>query len=70
MLNQKTIVITGASSGAGKAIALEFAQQANKLVLAARNMVALEETAEECRALGAEVKGVKTDVSEPTALIK
>lgn len=69
MLNQKTIVITGASSGAGKAIALEFAQQANKLVLAARNMIALEETADECRALGAEVKCVQTDVSEPTALI-
>lgn len=69
MLNQKTVVITGASSGAGKAIAIEFAQRAHKLVLAARNMVALEETAEECRAFGAEVKCVQTDVTEPTALI-
>ena len=69
MTNQKTIVITGASSGAGKAIALEFAPQGHKLVLAARNIIALEETAEECRALGAEVKCVQTDVTEPTALI-
>jgi short-subunit dehydrogenase len=69
MVNQKTVVITGASSGAGKAIALEFSSGAYKLVLAARNMVALEETAEECRALGAEVKCVQTDVTEPTALI-
>lgn len=69
MLNQKTIVITGASSGAGKAIAMEFAVQGPKLVLASRNLVAMEETAEECRKLGATVKCVVTDVSEPTAMI-
>ena len=69
MLNRKTIVITGASSGAGKAIALEFASFKHQLVLGSRNMASMEETAEECRSLGAEVKCVVTDVSEPTALI-
>lgn len=69
MLDQKTIVITGASSGAGKAIALEFAAGGHKLVLGSRNASSMEETAEECRALGASVKCVVTDVSEPTALI-
>jgi short-subunit dehydrogenase len=69
MHHQKTIVITGASSGAGKAIALEFAPKGHKLVLASRNMAALEETAAECEAMGAMVKCVMTDVSEPTALI-
>lgn len=66
---QKTIVITGASSGAGKAIALEFAAGGHRLVLASRNQTAMEETAEECRVLGAAVKCVVTDVSEPTAMI-
>lgn len=69
MLNQKTIVITGASSGAGKAIALEFAIQGHKLVLGSRNLVAMEETAEECSAFGAEVKCVTTDVTSATDLI-
>lgn len=69
MLYQKTIVITGASSGAGKAIALEFAVNGHKLVLASRNLVALQETAAECETLGASVKCVVTDVSEPTAII-
>lgn len=63
MPQQKTIVITGASSGAGKAIALEFAPLGHKLVLAARNITALQETAEECESLGATVKCVVTDVS-------
>jgi short-subunit dehydrogenase len=69
MLTQKTIVITGASSGAGKAIALEFATEGHKLVLASRNVAALEDTASECEALGAEVKCVITDVSVPTDII-
>lgn len=61
---KKTIVITGASSGVGRAIALEFAiQNDNRLVLAARNTVALNELATECEELGAEVKVVTTDVT-------
>lgn len=61
---KKTIVITGASSGVGRAIALEFAiQNDNRLVLAARNTAALNELATECEELGAEVKVVTTDVT-------
>lgn len=59
---KKTVVITGVSSGAGRAIALEFATPNYKLVLAARNTAALEELAMECTSLGAEVKVVTTDV--------
>src|ERR1700761_4588729 len=65
----KTIVITGASSGAGRAAALEFAQAGAALVLAARNEEALEEAAGECRELGAEVLVVPTDVTDPKAMI-
>jgi short-subunit dehydrogenase len=69
MLNPQTIVITGASSGAGKAIALEFALQRPKLVLAARNLEALKDLALECDDLGAQVRCVVTDVTLPGDLI-
>ena len=36
-LNKKTVVITRASSGAGRSAALEFAKYSSNLVLAARN---------------------------------
>ena len=51
-LQDKIIVITGASSGAGRAAALEFARYQTFLVLVARNQTALEEVAAECRELG------------------
>lgn len=70
MLKDKTIVVTGASSGAGKAIALEFALQQPNLVLASRNIDALNEVAEECRSLGAKVKTVVTDVTETGAMVQ
>ncbi|RYZ51516.1 MAG: SDR family oxidoreductase [Sphingobacteriales bacterium] len=69
-LYQKTIVITGASSGAGRAAALEFAPLCTRLVLAARNEPALHELAEECILLGAETLVVPTDVTDAKAMIR
>src|ERR1700733_1126295 len=68
-LKEKTIVITGASSGAGRAAALEFASYKPTLVLAARNENALEELAAECNQLGATAIVVVTDVTDPKAMI-
>ncbi|WP_347218486.1 SDR family oxidoreductase [Chryseobacterium sp.] len=59
----ETVVITGASSGIGKATAEAFAKQGADLVLAARNEEALKETAELCRNQGVSVLAVPTDVS-------
>ncbi|MCJ7936217.1 MAG: SDR family oxidoreductase [Chryseobacterium sp.] len=59
----ETVVITGASSGVGKATAEAFAKQGADLVLAARGEEALKETAEICRKLGAAVIAVPTDTS-------
>lgn len=70
-LRDKTVVITGASSGAGMAMAIEFARHGAKIVLAARNTVALEEVETICREMGAVTISVKTDVtiaSDVTAL--
>ena len=48
----KSIVVTGASSGIGRALCLALARQRPRLVLAARDAAALEEVAEECRGAG------------------
>ncbi|MBE7172001.1 MAG: SDR family oxidoreductase [Williamsia sp.] len=62
-LHQKTVVITGASSGAGMAAALEFAKYRCTLVLAARRTEALDKVVAQCRDLGATAIAVKTDVT-------
>jgi short-subunit dehydrogenase len=62
-LQDKVVVVTGASSGFGKGAALEFARQGTKLALAARRVDLLEELAATCRAAGAEVLVYETDVS-------
>lgn len=61
-LTDTTIVITGASSGVGKAMAIELAQHGAKLVLAARRQDALEEVVAECNELGGVAIAVPTDV--------
>ncbi len=59
----KVVVITGASSGIGKALALLFAQKGSKVVIGARNHEKLMEVAEEIKLSGGEVAFVQTDVS-------
>ncbi|MCK9292383.1 MAG: SDR family oxidoreductase, partial [Bacteroidales bacterium] len=61
-MSKKVLVITGASSGIGRATAVAAAESYN-LVLAARNLEALRETARLCRQKGAEAIEVQTDVS-------
>lgn len=61
----KTVVITGASSGIGKATAEAFAKEGSHLVLASRGEDALQDTAHTCRELGAKVLVVPTDTSIP-----
>ncbi|HXB55810.1 MAG TPA: SDR family oxidoreductase [Vicinamibacteria bacterium] len=63
----KVVVITGASSGIGRALCLALAEQRPRLVLAARDRAALDAVAEGCAAKGADTLVVPTDVSSPEA---
>jgi NAD(P)-dependent dehydrogenase (short-subunit alcohol dehydrogenase family) len=66
--NAKVVVLTGASSGIGRATALAFAEEGARLVLAARGREALGAVAVECRAAGADVLAVPTDVTDAAAV--
>jgi short-subunit dehydrogenase len=59
----RTVVITGASSGFGKGVAQRFAADGLNLVLAARREHLIEELAQGCAKRGAHAIAVKTDVS-------
>lgn len=65
MRRTDTIVITGASSGIGRATAHEFAKRGANLVLVARGVEPLAETAAECERLGGHAVIHPADVSEP-----
>jgi NADP-dependent 3-hydroxy acid dehydrogenase YdfG len=51
-LDGAVVVITGASSGIGRATGLAFAERGSRVVLAARRAGALEELARDCQAAG------------------
>jgi len=63
-MQNKVVIITGASSGIGKALAQEQATRGAKLVLAARNIDKLNSLKAEFDAKGIESIAIKTDVSK------
>jgi short-subunit dehydrogenase len=59
----RRIILTGASEGIGRALALALAAQKARIVLAARDASRLETLARECKAAGGEAHAVPTDVA-------
>jgi short-subunit dehydrogenase len=62
-IKDSVVVITGASSGIGRAAALRFARSGAVVVLAARRVDALQEVAQECEAMGTRALVVPADLS-------
>jgi short-subunit dehydrogenase len=61
----QTAIVTGASTGIGKALALELSRQGASVVLAARNASALTSLADEIHKIGCQALAVPTDLTDP-----
>ena len=67
-IRDSVVVITGASSGIGRATALAFAQRGATVVLAARREPPLRDLATECEDTGARALVVPADVTDEAAV--
>jgi NADP-dependent 3-hydroxy acid dehydrogenase YdfG len=67
-LSDRVVVVTGASSGIGRATCHELAKIGARVALIARNEMALESTKKEVLELGGEAEAYSVDVSDASAL--
>ena len=66
MMDGKVVLVTGASQGLGKALALTYAEEGAKVVINSRNESSIKPVAEEIEGKGAEVLALEADVSDGT----
>jgi len=64
-LKDKVVLVTGASRGIGRAIALSYAREGAQLIVSGRNHADLEALAEEIRGLDTACEVIPTDLREP-----
>jgi 3-oxoacyl-[acyl-carrier protein] reductase len=67
-LDGQIAIVTGSSSGIGKAIALTFAQEGAIVVVAARRKQLCEDVAAQIRERGGEAFAIQTDVTDESAV--
>jgi short-subunit dehydrogenase len=65
---RKTVVVTGASAGVGRATALAFARRGCNVGLIARSPIALAHVAREIEAAGAQAEAIAADVADADAV--
>ena len=65
---KKTVVVTGASAGVGRAVALEFARRGYRVALLARGRERLESSARQAKVLGADVLPIEVDIADSKAV--
>jgi NADP-dependent 3-hydroxy acid dehydrogenase YdfG len=66
----KVVAITGASSGMGKAIAIELAKNGARVVLGARRTVQLQQLVEDIKGKGGEATFAQIDVKNKADLVR
>jgi len=63
-LKDKVAIVTGSSSGIGKAVALRFGQEGAKVVVAARRLRLCEQTVSQIKKQGGEAWAIQTDIAD------
>jgi NADP-dependent 3-hydroxy acid dehydrogenase YdfG len=69
-MSYRTALVTGASSGLGRGLALWLGKRGVKVYAAARRLAQLEALAQEAKAAGAHVEPVELDVSQADATLE
>ncbi|MCP4330058.1 MAG: SDR family NAD(P)-dependent oxidoreductase [Alphaproteobacteria bacterium] len=68
MRDPRSVLITGASSGIGRALAMRYSQPGRSLALSGRDQKRLDETAALCTELGTTVRRTIVDVTDADAM--
>lgn len=63
-LTGKVAIVTGSSSGIGKAIALRYGAEGARVVVTARRLALCEQTVDRITAKGGEARAIQTDVAD------
>ena len=70
MADKRTILVTGASRGIGRAVALRLAEEGAHVIALARSKLALEEVGDKIMAAGGEATLVPLDLADHEGVLR